>query len=113
MLIYGINPVVEALRAGRAREIRVSTRAEGRVGDAVRLAEALGVPVQRVRDAELDRAARGGVHQGIAAHVEDPAALSVEDLVVQAAGPALIVVLDGIEDPHNLGAILRTVDAAG
>jgi 23S rRNA (guanosine2251-2'-O)-methyltransferase len=53
------------------------------------------------------------VHQGVVAEVKDAAHLSVEDLVSGAAGVPLLVVLDGIEDPHNLGAILRTVDAAG
>jgi 23S rRNA (guanosine2251-2'-O)-methyltransferase len=49
----------------------------------------------------------------VIADVREAASVSVEDLVAKAAGPALIVVLDGIEDPHNLGAILRTADAAG
>jgi 23S rRNA (guanosine2251-2'-O)-methyltransferase len=66
-----------------------------------------------VSPADLERAARGGVHQGVVAEVKDAAHLSVEDLVSGAAGVPLLVVLDGIEDPHNLGAILRTVDAAG
>jgi 23S rRNA (guanosine2251-2'-O)-methyltransferase len=62
----------------------------------------------------LARLARGGVHQGVVADVEDTATdYSVSDLVRDAAGIPLIVVLDGIEDPHNLGAILRTADAAG
>ena len=62
----------------------------------------------------LDRAARGGVHQGVVADVDAPRDYSVEHLVEAAApGAPLIVVLDGIEDPHNVGAILRTVDAAG
>jgi 23S rRNA (guanosine2251-2'-O)-methyltransferase len=62
----------------------------------------------------LDRAAHRGVHQGIVAEVEPPRDWSVRDLVAAAAPDApLIVVLDGIEDPHNVGAILRTADAAG
>ena len=79
----------------------------------LQLAEDQGVPVDRVHVKELDRITRGGRHQGVAAEVEDAAHLSVEDLVVRANGVPLIVVLDGIEDPHNVGAILRTVDAAG
>ena len=113
MLIYGINPVLEALRAGRVSSIRVSARADDRVGGLVRLAEEKGVSIRRVSPADLDRAARGGAHQGVVADVREAEHVSVEDLVIGARGAPLIVVLDGIEDPHNLGAILRTVDAAG
>jgi 23S rRNA (guanosine2251-2'-O)-methyltransferase len=69
--------------------------------------------VRQVRADELDRAARKGVHQGVVAEVRDSAPFGVEDLVMQASAAPLLVVLDGIEDPHNVGAILRTVDAAG
>lgn len=113
MLIYGINTVLEALRARRVTAIRVSPRADGRVTAIVRLAEEQDVAVRRVAAAQLDRAARGGAHQGIVADVRDATAVSVEELVAQARAAPLIVVLDGIEDPHNLGAILRTVEAAG
>jgi 23S rRNA (guanosine2251-2'-O)-methyltransferase len=113
MIVYGINPVLEALRAGRVTALRVSARGGGRVDEVIALADHTGVPTRRVSPAELDRAARGGIHQGVAADLRDAASVSVEDLVVGAAGPALLVVLDGIEDPHNLGAILRTADAAG
>jgi 23S rRNA (guanosine2251-2'-O)-methyltransferase len=113
MLIYGINPVLEALRAGRVTAIRVSPRADDRVGAALKRAEEQGVPVRRVQAVDLDRETRGAAHQGVVADVRSGGALSVEDLLVQAVGTPLVVVLDGIEDPHNLGAILRTVDAAG
>jgi 23S rRNA (guanosine2251-2'-O)-methyltransferase len=113
--IYGINPVLEALRARRATVIHVSPRADERLTAIVRLAEEHGVPVRRVTADELDRLAAGARqrHQGVMADVEDATSYSVEDLVIAARGAALIVVLDGIEDPQNLGAILRTVDAAG
>jgi 23S rRNA (guanosine2251-2'-O)-methyltransferase len=113
MLIYGIHPVLEALRAGRVTSIRVSPRAEERVAAALRRAEEQGVPVHRVHAADLDRETHGASHQGVVAEVRGAASLSVEDLIVQAVGAPLIVVLDGIEDPHNVGAILRSVDAAG
>jgi 23S rRNA (guanosine2251-2'-O)-methyltransferase len=78
------------------------------------LAAERGVEVQRVEPEVLDRLARGGVHQSVVADVEDATVeYSVEELVRAARGPALIVVLDGVEDPHNVGAILRTADAAG
>ena len=115
MRIYGINPVLEALRARRATAIHVSPRADERLTAVVRLAEEHDVPVRRVASDELDRLAGGARHrhQGVIAEVEEAASFSVEDLVIAAKGAALIVVLDGIEDPQNLGAILRTVDAAG
>lgn len=113
MRIYGIHPVVEALRANRVTALRVSPRADDRLTEIVRLAEQRGVPVRRAPANELDRFAHGGAHQGVVADIREAAPTSVEDLVVGAAGTPLLVVLDGIEDPHNVGAILRTVDAAG
>lgn len=113
MIVYGINPVIEALRAGRVDAIRVSARGDARLGGVLEAAKRAGVPVKRVEASELDRAARGGVHQGVVALVQDRDALAPDDLVRGAAGAPLVVVLDGVEDPHNVGAILRTVDAAG
>ncbi len=113
MLIYGINPVLEALRTGRVTELRVSDRAGASMRDVIRTAEREHVAIRRVAPGDLDRLARGGVHQGVAAVVRDAAACTVQELVAAAAGVPLLVVLDGIEDPHNLGAILRTADAAG
>jgi 23S rRNA (guanosine2251-2'-O)-methyltransferase len=69
--------------------------------------------VRRVTASELDRRARGGVHQGVVAEVAEPARFDVDDLVAGARAAPLLVVLDGVEDPHNVGAILRAVDAAG
>jgi len=88
------------------------------------LAGAQRVPVERDDAQALDRAARGGAHQGVVAEIEAVQDFSVEELArdSQVAGTEgarhpgsqpLIVVLDGIEDPHNVGAILRTCDAAG
>ncbi|MEP6916873.1 MAG: 23S rRNA (guanosine(2251)-2'-O)-methyltransferase RlmB [Acidobacteriota bacterium] len=114
MIIYGINPVIEALRGGRVRRVRVGPRADRRVEDALALAREKGVGVERVDAAAIERAARGGVHQGIIAELEPARDYSVRDLVEGAAPAApLVIVLDGIEDPHNVGAILRSVDAAG
>ena len=115
MLIYGINPVLEALRARRVTSLRVSPRADDRLTTLVRLAEEQDVLVRRVSTYELDRLAGSARHrhQGVIAEMGEAERFSVEDLVTSANGPALIVVMDGIEDPHNVGAILRTVDAAG
>lgn len=114
MIIYGLNPVLEALRSGRVRRLKVGPRADRRTEEALSLARAAGVSVERVDAQALERLARGGVHQGIAAELAPARDYSVEELVDAAAPePALIVVLDGVEDPHNVGAITRTVDAAG
>jgi 23S rRNA (guanosine2251-2'-O)-methyltransferase len=113
MTIYGVNPVVEALRANRVTVVRISGRTDDRLQQVVRMAEASGIPVRHATPGELDRLAQGGAHQGIVADVADRAQFSVEDLVAGARGAALLVVLDQVEDPHNVGAILRTADAAG
>jgi 23S rRNA (guanosine2251-2'-O)-methyltransferase len=112
VLIYGINTVLEALRAGRAVSVRVADRHGPRVAELVRLARDRRVEVRRVDASELDRLARGHAHQGVMAELQPPRDLSVGDLIHASPDP-LIVVLDGIEDPHNVGAILRSVDAAG
>lgn len=113
MQIYGINAVMEALKAKRATLIRVSPRADDRLTQIVHLAESLGVRVERVGSDALDRLGARQRHQGVIADVADAARYSVEDLVIGARAAPLLVVLDSIEDPHNVGAILRTVDAAG
>jgi 23S rRNA (guanosine2251-2'-O)-methyltransferase len=114
MIIYGINPVLEALRTGRVRRVRVGPRGDRRVDEALALARAKGIGIERVDAAAIEQAARGGVHQGIVAELEAPRDYSLRELVDGAAPAApLLVVLDGIEDPHNVGAILRTADAAG
>jgi 23S rRNA (guanosine2251-2'-O)-methyltransferase len=113
MLVYGVNAVIEALRAGRVKSLRVGGRTDARMSDVLALAASSHVKVERVAAGDLDRYARGGAHQGVVAEVESRASYDVADLVAESIGPPLLVVLDGIEDPQNLGAIVRTVDAAG
>ena len=119
VIIYGINPVLEALRAATgegASRRRCGGRAHERpcASSCWQLAASSGVPSAGVcRPTTLDRDSQRGVHQGVVADVEEVEVYSVEDLVRGARSTPLIVVLDGIEDPHNLGAILRTADAAG
>jgi 23S rRNA (guanosine2251-2'-O)-methyltransferase len=113
VIIYGINPVVEALRAGRVRELRVGERADDRLKQLLALANERGIRVRRVPADTLDRDSRRAVHQGVVAEIEDAADYSIEEIVSGASESPLVVVLDGIEDPHNFGAILRTADAAG
>ena len=113
MIIYGINPVLEALRAGRVKELRVGDRADTRLKRVLAIATERRVRVRHVPADVLDRESRRGVHQGIVADVEEAADYSIDEIVGAAVNAPLIVVLDGIEDPHNLGAIVRTADAAG
>jgi 23S rRNA (guanosine2251-2'-O)-methyltransferase len=112
-MIYGINAVTEALRAGRVTSLRVSPRADPRMRALLTLAHECGVSIHRVDYTDLDRLAPGGVHQGVVGDLKAGRDYDVADLVREAPPPALLVVLDGIEDPHNFGAILRTADAAG
>jgi 23S rRNA (guanosine2251-2'-O)-methyltransferase len=115
LIIYGINAVIEALRAGRVREIRVAGRSDDRLRELVDVAAAKGVRVRHTTRETLDLEAQDGIHQGVVADVVPLPPASLEDLARtgDAADPPLIVVLDGVEDPQNVGAIIRTVDAAG
>jgi 23S rRNA (guanosine2251-2'-O)-methyltransferase len=116
-LIYGVNPVTEALKArGRAFEwVGVAReRHDLRLQRVIEECRKIGVPVRFVQRTELDRMAGNASHQGVVAVTASKQYTDLEDLVETRRGDyALIVVLDGVEDPHNLGAILRTADAAG
>ena len=113
MLIYGINSVSEALRAGTVSEVFVSARHDRRLEKLLNIARSSGVGVRRIERSGLDGFAQGGVHQGVVARVGKLREFGVEDLVRAAAGPALILMVDGVEDPQNFGALIRTADAAG
>jgi len=116
VIVYGINPVAEALRAGRIRRLRVAARQDPRMDQILDLAARQGIAVERVEPQALDRAAKGGVHQGVVAEIEEARDYAIAELLVPPSGSdrrPLLVVLDGVEDPHNVGAILRTCDAAG
>ena len=113
MIIYGINPVHEAVRSGRAVELLVQEPHGDRVRAVVADARAAGVPVRTVAPDAFRKLVPSGVHQGLAARIAPKATTSLEALASHALGAPLIVVLDGVEDPHNVGAILRTVHAAG
>ncbi len=116
-VIYGINPVAEALKArGRAFEYVAVARErhDQRVQRIVSECRAHGVAVHSMPRLELDRLAGGPSHQGVVAVTSEKEYVDIDDLLAgRRAQRAFIVVLDGIEDPHNLGAIIRTCDAAG
>ncbi|HEY6555340.1 MAG TPA: 23S rRNA (guanosine(2251)-2'-O)-methyltransferase RlmB, partial [Vicinamibacteria bacterium] len=115
-LICGINPVLEALAAGTRhfdRLLVVKGLRNRRISDAIGRASQLGVPLRFEPREALDRMAGGVPHQGLIAVVSEKALVGLDQLLDAARAPALVVVLDGIEDPRNLGAILRTAEAAG
>lgn len=113
MIIYGINPVLEAIKARRAKVIWVAQRADDRLQKLLEEAAHHSVRVRYVTRDELDHAAKRGAHQGVVADVEKRTEATLEDLANGKNGPPLIVVLDEVEDPQNVGAILRSVDASG
>jgi 23S rRNA (guanosine2251-2'-O)-methyltransferase len=111
-VLIGIHPVAEALRARSPLDRVLIARGAGgaRIQEIVELARANATPVRfEPRDA-LDRMAGGGAHQGVVAL---GAAKKYADVGNIAPHGKLLVILDGIEDPHNLGAIVRTAHAAG
>jgi 23S rRNA (guanosine2251-2'-O)-methyltransferase len=113
--LTGFHAVEEALAAGRALDRIVIAR--GRHGDrveaVVQLARSKSVPVRFEDRMQLDRLTGTREHQGIAALGAAKPALELEDLLAAKTPQGLLVLLDGIEDPHNLGAIVRTALAAG
>jgi 23S rRNA (guanosine2251-2'-O)-methyltransferase len=115
-LICGINPVLEALSSRERhfdRLLVVKGLRNRRVSEAIARASQIGIPLRFEPRETLDRMAGGVPHQGLIAVVSAKPMLSLEQLVDQARPPALLVVLDGVEDPRNLGAIVRTAEAAG
>ena len=116
-VIFGINAVAEALKArGRSFEwVGVaSERKDIRLQNLIKDCRKLSVPVRFLPRVDLDRMAGTASHQGVVAVTSSKQYNDLDDLIAAKRGDhALLVVLDGIEDPHNLGAILRTADAAG
>ena len=119
-LIYGRQPVLEMLRAGRRRVVSVKLRETGRasatVDEIVSLAGQAGVRIESADPRALDRIAAGGHHQGVAAEVSAYPVVAFDELVSgfdSVAEDLLILVLDHIQDPQNLGALLRIADTAG
>jgi 23S rRNA (guanosine2251-2'-O)-methyltransferase len=113
--LTGIHAVREALASGRALERIVVARGRhgARIEEIVRLARERGVPVRFEDRVQLDRMAGREEHQGVLAIGAAKRAATLDDLVTAAAADALLVLLDGIEDPRNLGAIARSALAAG
>ena len=117
--LTGINAVREALQAGGAidRIVIARGRQDTRTEEIVQLARGRGIPVRFEDRSQIDRLANSKDHQGVVAIVAARAASSLDEVVQRAnaggGSHGLIVLLDGVEDPHNLGAIVRTALAAG
>lgn len=104
-------------QTGRVRLLHLlSGREDGRAQNMLQLAQRAGIAVRRSDAKTLDQLAAGVVHQGVLAQIEPLKPWTEEDLlaaVASAATPPLLLALDGVQDPHNLGACLRTADACG
>ncbi|WP_292980746.1 23S rRNA (guanosine(2251)-2'-O)-methyltransferase RlmB [Mycobacterium sp.] len=116
--VLGRNPVLECLRAGvpaTALYVALGAQADERLSESVTLAADIGIAILEVPRSDLDRMTTNGLHQGIALQVPPYAYLHPDDLLKTALNnpPALLVALDNISDPRNLGAIVRSVAAFG
>ena len=113
-LIYGRNAVHECLRAGRREIFKLlaseGAQEKGALAQSLKLAGERRIAVQRVPRAQLDRISQG--HQGMAAEVSGYPYLALDELVTSAQVP-LVLVLDCVQDPQNLGTLLRTAEATG
>ncbi len=116
-VIYGMNSVAEALKArGKAFQwVGVAKeRHDLRLQRVIEECRKISIPVRFLPRVELDRMAGTGAHQGVVAVTSAKQYTDLDDVLAAKRGQfSLVVVLDGVEDPHNLGAILRTADAAG
>jgi 23S rRNA (guanosine2251-2'-O)-methyltransferase len=116
-MIYGIHAVSEAIKSrGRALQYVgvAKERHDLRLQEVIDACRAAGISVRFVPRPELERLAGSAAHQGVVAVAAAKEYCDIEDLLAARRGTrALIVVLDGVEDPHNLGAVLRTADGAG
>jgi len=116
-VLYGLHPVEEAIRSGARRldYVLVSRERSARLDRLVELCKAANVRISLTDKAQLTRLAQTDAHQGAVAAVRERQFLTIEDLL--AAPPRFtrkfFLALDGIEDPHNLGALLRSADGAG
>jgi 23S rRNA (guanosine2251-2'-O)-methyltransferase len=115
-IIFGIHPVIECLKA-KARPVERLVVAQGisnrKVQEIIELARRSGIPVKFEPRASLDQKSAGGTHQGVLVICAFRPSLDLEDLLSDFRPTPLLVMLDSIEDPRNLGAVLRTCAACG
>lgn len=117
--IFGLHAVRTALHRHRQRILEVVVdegRRDGRLRELLAMAQSSGVPVRRVAGASLDAWAEGGRHQGVLARLRQQQSQDephLKALLKRLREPPFLLILDGVQDPHNLGACLRTAEAAG
>jgi 23S rRNA (guanosine2251-2'-O)-methyltransferase len=111
-VLVGVHPVLEALRAGRPiQQVLIARGASGaRLREIIERCRSASVPLRFEPRQLLDRMAGAAPHQGVVAVAAAHPYAALEDLI---AGARLLVALDGVQDPHNLGALIRTAHAAG
>ncbi|MBP8132406.1 MAG: 23S rRNA (guanosine(2251)-2'-O)-methyltransferase RlmB [Candidatus Hydrogenedentes bacterium] len=111
-IVYGRNPVLECLRARRRAARRLLLLRDAKGLDAL-IEAAAGLSIAYAARQELDRFAGGGAHQGAVLEAEPLPVLELRDRLAAETGHALFVALDGVEDPQNFGAIVRSASACG
>ena len=115
-IICGRNPVTEALKSGREIDKLVVSSTEGSMIKILAMAKDAGIPIMKAEKATLDRLAPGQAHQGVAAYISPYEYAEMDDIFALAASrneDPFIIILDNLEDPHNLGAIMRTAECSG
>ena len=115
-IIYGRNAVMEALRSGSGVDTVYIQKGAGGLGKLISLAKENGAVVKDVSPEKLDDLSTGGKHGGVAAVIAAAEYADVNDILAVSAEkgtPPFIIIADEIQDPHNLGAIIRTAEAAG
>ena len=115
-ILYGIHAVTEVIRANPERVERICigrAQKNPRIQEIIDLGREKGIALAFEDRSWLDRKAQGGRHQGVLCLVSEMPTAGVEEILAQAGSPGLVLLLDGIEDPQNMGAILRSAEVAG
>lgn len=115
-VIVGRNPVTEALKSGREIDKLLVSATEGSMIKILAMAKEKGIPAMKVEKAAMDRIAPGQAHQGVAAYTSPYEYAEMEDIFARAKAAGeepFIIILDNLEDPHNLGAVMRTAECVG
>jgi len=111
VIVYGVNPVLEAIRShpARVRYVAVVREQSSRLQKVMTEAKSAGVAVRTLPASQIDKLAGRGVHNGVVAEVQEAAYADFDDVIAR-EGTSFVLILDGITDPQNFGAILRVAD---